>query len=168
VWLYFRCCLSYRALEELLFVRGVIVTYAAIRKWCVKSGQPNAHPRRRRRPRPGDQWPLDEIFLTSNGVRPYFWPALDQDGNVLDIPVQPQRDKKAAKTFFRMLLKGCQYVARVIVTDQLKSYGAAHREELPGVEHRQHRSLNTRAENPHQPTGQRERRMQGFKSPGHA
>jgi putative transposase len=97
-----------------------------------------------------------------------LWRAVDQDGNVLDILVQPRRDKKAAKKFFRKLLKGCQYVPRVIITDQLKSYGAAKREVLPSVEHRQHRYLNNRAENSHQPTRQRERRMQGFKSPGHA
>jgi transposase-like protein len=94
--------------------------------------------------------------------------AVDQDGAVLDILVQRQRDKKAAKKFFRKLLKGFTYVPRVILTDKLKSYGAAKREILPGVEHRQHRYLNNRAENSHQPTRQRERRMQRFKSPGHA
>jgi putative transposase len=82
--------------------------------------------------------------------------------------VQRRRDKQAAKKFFRKLLKGLSYLPRVIVTDKLKSYGAAKREILPGVEHRQHRSLNNRAENSHQPTRQRERRMQRFKSPGHA
>jgi putative transposase len=93
---------------------------------------------------------------------------VDQDGNVLDILVQRRRDKTAATKFFRKLLKGCRYVPRVIVTDRLKSYGAAKREMLPGLEHRQHRYLNNRAENSHQPTRQRERRMQGFKSPGQA
>jgi putative transposase len=97
----------------------------------------------------------------------YLWRAVDQEGNVLDILVQRQRDKQAAKKFFRKLLKGCQYVPRVIVTDKLASYGAAKRELLPGVEHRQHRYLNNRAENSHQPTRQRERHMRGFKSPGH-
>jgi putative transposase len=82
--------------------------------------------------------------------------------------VQRRRDKRAAKKFFRKLLKGLTYVPRVIVTDKLKSSGAAKREILPGVEHRQHRYLNNRAENSHQPTRQRERRMQGFKSPGQA
>ena len=91
-----------------------------------------------------------------------------QDGHVLDILVQRRRDKKAAKTCFRKLLKGCQYVPRVIITDKLKSYEAAKRELLPGVEHRQHRSPNNHTENSHQPTRQRERRMQGVKSPGHA
>jgi putative transposase len=59
-------------------------------------------------------------------------------------------------------------VPRVIITDKLKSYGAAKREILPGVEHRQSRYLNNRCENSHRPTRQRERRMQGFKSAGHA
>ena len=87
---------------------------------------------------------------------------------MLDILVQRRRDTHAAKTFFRKLLKGCRYVPRVLITDKLKSYGAAKREILPGVAHRQHRYLNNRAENSHQPTRQRERRLQGFKSPGHA
>ena len=93
---------------------------------------------------------------------------MDQDDNVLDILVQSRRNKKAAKKFFRKLLKGLRYVPRVIITDQLKSYGAAKREMLPGVDHRQSRYLNNRCENSHRPTRQRERRMQGFKSPGHA
>jgi putative transposase len=168
VWLYFRFCLSYRDVEELLFARGVLVTYEAIRKWCRKFGQAYAHQLRRRRPRPGDKWHLDEVFLTINGERHYLWRAVDQDGNVLDILVQSRRNKKAAKKFFRKLLKGLTCVPRVIITDTLNSYGAAKREIPPGVEHRQHRYLNNRAENSHQPTRQRERRMQGFKSPGHA
>ncbi len=106
--------------------------------------------------------------MTIRGERHYLWRAVDQDGNILDILVQRRRDKSAAKKFFLKLLKGGRYVLRVIITDQLKSYGAAKREMLPGVEHRQHRYLNNRAENSHQPTRQRERRMQGFKSPGHA
>jgi putative transposase len=72
------------------------------------------------------------------------------------------------KRFFRKLLKGLKYVPRVMVTDQLESYGAAKREKLLGVEHRQHRYLNNHAENSHQPRRQRERRIQQFKSPGHA
>ena len=152
VWLYYRFCLSYRDVDELLCARGVIVTYEAIRKWCLKFGQAYAHQLRRRRPRPGDKWHLDEVFLTLNGKRHYLWRAVDQDGNVLDILVQCRRDKNAAKKFFRKLLKGLRYVPRVIITDNLKSYGAAKREILPGVEHRQHRYLNNRAENSHQST----------------
>ena len=168
VWLYFRFCLSFRDVEELLFERGVVVTYEAIRKWCRKFGQQYANQLRRRRPRPGDKWHMDEVFLTIKGEHHYLWRAVDQDGNVLDILVQRRRDKQAAKKFFRKLLKGLTYVPRVIVTDKLKSYGAAKREILPGVDHRQHRYLNNRAENSHQPTRQREQRMQRFKSPGHA
>jgi putative transposase len=168
VWLYYRFCLSYWDVEELLFARGIVVTYEAIRKGCVKFGQAYANQLRRRRPQPGDKWHLDEVFLSINGQRSYLWRGVDQDGNVLDILVQRRRDKAAAKRFFRKLLKGLRYVPHVMITDQLKSYGAAKREFLPGVEHRQHRYLNTPAENSHQPTRQRERRMQGFKSPGHA
>src|SRR2546423_12978960 len=100
--------------------------------------------------------------------RHYLWRAVDQDDNVLDILVQSRRNKQAAKKFFRKLLKGLEYVLRVIITDKLKSYGAAKREILPGVEHRQHKRLNNRAENSHQPTRWREKKMRKFKSAGQA
>ena len=116
----------------------------------------------------GCDYNIDEVFLTINGKRHYLWRAVDQDDNVLDILVQSRRNKAAAKKFLRKLLKGLQYVPRVIITDQLKSYGAAKREILPGVEHRQRRYRNNRCENSHRPTRQREYRMQGFKSAGHA
>ena len=70
VWLYFRFCLSFRDVEELLLERGVVVTYEAIRKWCGKFGQPYATQLRRRRPRPGDKWHLDAVFLTIKGDHP--------------------------------------------------------------------------------------------------
>jgi len=146
VWLYFRFCLSFRDVEELLLERGIAVTYEAIRKWCRKFGQQYANQLRRRRPRLGDKWHMDEVFLTIKGEHHYLWRAVDQDENVLDILVQRRRDKRAAKKFFRKLLTGSSYVPRVIVTDKMKSYGAAKREILPGVEHRQHRYLNNRAE----------------------
>jgi putative transposase len=111
---------------------------------------------------------MDEVYLKINGKTHYLWRAVDQDGNVLDILVQSRRNKKAAKRFFRKLLKGLQYVPRVIITDKLKSYGAAKREILPGVEHRQHKGLNNRAENSHQPTRLREKKMRRFKSAKHA
>jgi putative transposase len=168
VWLYYRFTLSYRDVEELLFERGITVSHEAVRKWCRKFGQDYANQLRRRRPQPGDKWYLDEVFLTINGERHYLWRAVDQDGHGLDILVQSRRNKKAAKKFFRKLLKGLMYVPRVLITDKLKSYGAAKRAVMPSVEHRQHRYLNNRAENSHQPTRQREWRMQGFKSPGHA
>ena len=98
----------------------------------------------------------------------YLWRAVDQDGDVLDILVQSRRDKKAAKKFFRKLLKCMQYVPRVIVTDQLRSYHAAKQEIMPSVEHRQHKGQNNRAENSHQPTRLREKVMRRFKSAGQA
>jgi len=168
VWLSYRFTLSYRDVQELLCERGITVSHEAIRQWCRKFGQDYANQRRHRRPRPGDKWHLDEVFLTINGERHYLWRAVDQEDNVLDILVQRRRNKQAAKKFFRKLLKGLQYVPRVIITEKLKSYGAAKREILPGVEHRQSRYLNNRCENSHRPTRQREYRMQGFKSPGHA
>jgi putative transposase len=168
VWLYFRFCLSYRDVEELLFARGVSVTYEAIRQWCHKFGQAYANQLRRRRPQPGDKWHLDEVFLTINGQRHYLWRAVDQDGNVLDILVQRRRDKATAKKFFRKLFKGLRYVPRVIITDKLASYGPAKREVLASVEHRQQCYLNNRAENSHQPIHQRKRTMRRFKSAGHA
>jgi putative transposase len=70
------------------------------------------------------------VCLTINGERHSLWRAVDSDGHVLDLLVQPRRDQKAAKTFFRQLLKGCQYAPRVIVTDQLKSDGAADYRQL--------------------------------------
>src|SRR5215216_5848261 len=168
VWLYFRFALSYRDVEELLAERGVVVSYETIRQWCQKFGQAYANALRRRRPRPGDKWHLDEVFITINGQTHYLWRAVDQDGTVLDILVQSRRNKQAAKKFFRKLLSGLQYVPRVLITDKLASYGAAKQEVLPSVEHRQHKGLNNRAENSHQPTRERERRMRRFKSPGHA
>jgi len=168
VWLYFRFALSYRDVEDLLTERGVIVTYETIRQWCQKFGQAYANELRRRRPRLGDKWHLDEVFVSINGVQHYLWRAVDQDGNVLDILVQPKRDKRAAVRFLRKLLKGLAYVPRVVITDKLASYGAALRAVLPSVEHRRHKGLNNRAENSHQPTRERERRMRRFKSPGHA
>lgn len=111
---------------------------------------------------------LDEVFIAINGATHSLWRAVDQDGDVLDILVQSRRNKAAAKKFLRTLLKGREYVPRVLITDTLASYGAAKREALPSVEHRRHRYLNNRAENSHQPTRERERRMRRFKSPGHA
>ena len=145
-----------------------MVTYETVRQWCLTFGQRYANELRHRRPRCGDTWHLDEVFLTIRGERHSLWRAVDQDGNVLDILMQSRRNKQAAKRFFRKLLKGLQYVPRVIITDKLKSYGAAKREILPGVEHRQQKGLNNRAENSHQPTRLREKKMRRFTSAKHA
>jgi putative transposase len=108
------------------------------------------------------------VFVRINGKQYYLWRAVDQDGDVLDILVQPQRNAKAAKRFFRMLLKGHGYSPRIVVTDKLKSNGAAHRELGMGSVHETDRYRNNRAENSHQPTRQKERQMRGFKSACHA
>lgn len=136
VWLYFRFSLSYRDVDLLMAQRGVVLTYETVRQWCKKFGQRFANDLRRRRPRTGDKWHLDEVFIGINGEIHYLWRAVDQYGNVLDILVQRRRDKNAAKKFFRKLLKGLQYVPRVIITDRLGSYSAAKAEVMPGVEHR--------------------------------
>jgi putative transposase len=149
-------------------MRGVSLSYETVREWCRKFGQTYANGLRRRSPRPGDRWHLDEVFLKINGQLHYLWRAVDQDGDVLDILVQSRRDKKAAKNFFRKLLKGLRYAPRVIITDKLKSYSAAKAEVLSGVEHCQQKYQNNRAENSHQPTRLRERVMRRFKSAGHA
>ncbi|SDD84537.1 putative transposase [Streptomyces prasinopilosus] len=168
VWLYFRFPLSFREVEELMLERGVLVSYETVRRWCAKFGQAYADGLRPRRPRPGDRWHLDEVFIKINGDQKYLWRAVDQDGTVLDILVQNRRDKSAARRFFRRLLKTTRTVPRVIITDKLRSYGAAHRQVMPSVEHRSHKGLNNRAENSHQPTRQRERAMKGFRSVGGA
>src|SRR5712671_2538079 len=142
VWLYFRFPLSFRNVEEMLAMRGVSLSYEAVREWCFKFGQTYANGLRRRSPRPGDQWHLDEVFLKINGRLHYLWRAVDQDGDVLDIMVQRKRDKKAAKKFFRKLLKGLQYVPRVIITDKLKSYSAARAAVMPSVTHIQEKYQN--------------------------
>jgi putative transposase len=168
VWLYHRFPLSFREVEELMLERGIVVSYETIRRWCGKFGQTYANALRRRQPRPGDKWHLDEVFIKINGEQKYLWRAVDLDGMVLDILVQNRRDTAAARRFFRRLLKNTGAVPRVVVTDKLRSYGAAHREVMPSVEHRSHKGLNNRAENSHQPTRQRERAMKGFPSVGAA
>jgi putative transposase len=108
------------------------------------------------------------VVVKINGVRHYLWRAVDQDGVCLDVLVQRRRNAKAAKKFFRKLLKGLRYAPRVLVTDKLGSYQVAHREMLSSAEHRRSKYLNNRAENSHQPTRVRERVMKRFHSGGQA
>jgi putative transposase len=168
VWLYFNFCVSFRDVELMMAFRGVELSYETVRRWCNKFGKSYADQLRRRRAKLGDKWHLDEVFLTINGVQHYLWRAVDQHGAVIDILVQPKRDRFAAIRFFRKLLNRTRRHPRVIITDKLRSYGAAKKVVLPRVIHRQSRYLNNRAENSHQPTRQRERRMKRFKSPEHA
>ena len=164
VWLYFRFPLSLRMVEDMLAYKGMIVTHKTIRLWAEKFGRDYANKVRRRTPRLGDKWYLDEVVITINGKKHWLWRAVDQDGFVLDVLVQSRRNAKAARRLIRKLLKQQGCTPRVMITDKLRSYGAAKRETIPGVEHRQHRGLNNRAENSHQPTRRRERIRKLFKS----
>jgi putative transposase len=80
---------EFPGVEEMMAQRGVLVSYETIRAWCRTFGPVYAEGLRRRQPRRGDRWHLDEVFLTINGTRQYLWRAVDQDGNVLDILVTP-------------------------------------------------------------------------------
>lgn len=168
VWLYYTFPLSYRDIEKMMLYRGIEVTYESIREWCEKFGQQYANQLRRKRPFIADKWHLDEVVVTIKKQQYYLWRAVDSEGNVLDVLLQRHRDTKAAKRFFRKLLKKQGFVPRAIVTDKLKSYEAASKQVLKNVEHRQHKGLNNMSENSHQPTRTRSRRMRRFKSPGHA
>ena len=167
VWLYHRFCLSFRDVEELMLEWGIGLSYETIRRWCLKFGGEYAKRLKRRRVQPGDKWHVDEVFLNIGGERRYLWRAVSQKGKTLDILVTKRRDKQAAKRFFRKLLRSYSK-PRVVVTDKLRSYGAALKDLLPWTEHRQSRYLNNRAENSHQRTRRRERALQCFKSAGHA
>src|SRR3954451_8226753 len=98
-WLYFRFGVSFRDVEEMMAARGVMLSYETVRRWCDKFGKQYVDGLRRRRPRTGDKWHLDEVFLKINGVTHYLWRAVDQNGVVLDILVQPKRDRFAAIRF---------------------------------------------------------------------
>lgn len=168
VWLYFNFNVSYRDVETLLAERGIIVSYEAIRYWCLKFGQAYARRIRRNRPQTGDKWHVDEVFIKINGKTQYLYRAIDQHGHILEIMVHPRRNQQAAIRFFRKLLVGCQYVPRVLVTDKLRSYPAAHRAIFPRVEHRQHKRRNNVIENSHRRVRKRERILQRFKAGGSA
>ncbi len=146
----------------------LVPIHAPRQQWGLKFGQGFANQIRRRLPSAGDKWHCDEVVVTIAGKKHWFWRAVDQDGVVLDILVQSRRDKDAARRLLRKLLKKQCRPPRVMITDKLRSYGAAKREITPSIEHRQHKGLNNRAENSHQPTRRRERQMKRFKSPGHA
>jgi putative transposase len=152
LWLHFRFPLSLCMVEEVLATRGIGASHETVRQWTLKFGQDFANRIRRRLPCAGDKWHLDEVVIKFAGVKHWLWRAMDQTGMVLDLLVQSRRDKRAAKRLLRKLLKRQCRAPRVMITGKLPSYGAAKREEMPGVEHRQHKGLNNRAENSHQPT----------------
>lgn len=165
VWLYFRFPLSLRMAEDLLAERGIIVSHQTIRMWAEKFGRQYARNiRRRSAGQFDDKWHLDEVVITIRGKKHWLWRAVDQDGFVLDVLVQSRRNTKAATRLMQKLLKQQGTAPRVMITDKLRSYEAAKRKIMPGVEQRSHKGLNNRAENSHQPTRRRERIMKRFKS----
>jgi putative transposase len=164
VWLYFRFPLSLRMVEEMLAERGVCVTYETVRQWGKKFGKAFSDQIRKRAPARGDKWHMDEVVVSIAGEQHWLWRAVDQNGFVLDVLVQRRRDSRAAQRLMRKLLKSAVTPPRVMITDKLRSYGAARAKLGLRVDHRQHKGLNNRAENSHQPTRRRERIMKRFKS----
>ena len=168
VWLYVRFTLSYRDVEDLLAERGLEISYETVRRWVLKFGCTFARNIRRRRPRPHEQWHLDEMIVRISGKRHYLWRAVDAEGEVLDFLVQSRRNAKAARRLMRKLVKKQGFAPAALVTDKLGSYGKAIRALGLSCEHMQGLRRNNRAENAHQPVRRREHKMQRFKSPGSA
>lgn len=166
VWLYLRFNLSLRDVEDLLAERGLDISYETVRRWVARFGPAYARRLRAMRPRPCNSWHLDEMFVSIGGRTMYLWRAVDAEGEVLDVLVQPRRDKRAALKLMRSLLRKQGFAPTSIVTDKLRSYGAALREIGMADRHATGGRLNNRAENSHQPTRRRERSWIGFKRPG--
>lgn len=167
VMMYVRFPLSLRNVEDLLHERGVDVSHESVRFWWHRLGPMFAAEIRRKRAerlRSGPQWRwhLDEVFVKINGERHYLWRAVDHEGEVLESFVTKKRDRKAALKFIRKSMK--RYGRpEVIVTDRLRSYGAALREIGSADRQETGRWLNNRAENSHLPFRRRERAMQRFR-----
>jgi transposase-like protein len=168
IWLYLRFTLSLRDVEDLLAERGVTVSYETVRRWVNHFGPMVAADLQKRRPKPHSIWHLDEVYLKIDGRMVYLWRAVDAEGEVLDVLVQSKRNKHAALKLMRKLLKKYAFVPQRLVTDDLRSYGAAARDPRLENRHERGRWKNNRAENSHQPTRRRERKMQRFKSVGSA
>ena len=168
VWLYLRFTLSFRDVEDLLAERGIMVSYETVRRWVNHFGPLIAADLRKRRPRAHTTWHLDEVYLKIDGRLVYLWRAVDSEGEILDVLVQAKRDRHAALKLMWKLLKKHGFVPDRIITDDLRSYGAAARDLGIEKRHERGRWRNNSAENSHQPTRRRERKMQGFKSPGSA
>ena len=139
------------------------VSYETVRRWVNHFGPMVAADLRKRRLKPHTTWHLDEVYLKIDGRMVYLWRAVDAEGEVLDVLVQSKRNRHAALKLMRKLLRKYAFVPERLVTDDLRSYGAAPR--ALGIEHLHERGRwrNNRAENSHQRTRRRERKMQRFK-----
>jgi transposase-like protein len=169
IWLYLRFTLSYRDVEEILSERGVEVSYETIRRWVLTFGPVTGRRLRAKRPKPHTRWHLDEMFVRIGGKQMYLWRAVDAEGEVLEVLVQAKRNKQAALTLIRKLLKKHGAAPGEWVTDKCPAYGAALRElNQKKAAHTQAKRANNRAESSHVPVRRRERKLQGFKSSGSA
>ena len=165
VMMYVRFPLSLRNVADLRHERGVDVCHESVRHWVDRFGPIFAGKIRTKRAsymRQHTQWHLDEVFVKINGVQHYLWRAVDHEGEVLESHVTKTHDKTAAHKFLKKAMKR-HGSPRTVVTDRLRSYGAAMREI--GNEDRQEvgRHLNNRAENSHLPFRRRERAMSRFR-----
>src|SRR5215204_5618030 len=154
--------------KSVLAERGLNLSYETVRRWVLKFGPAFARNLRRLRPRPSAQWHLDEMAVVIGGRRLWLWRAVDSEGEILDILVQPRRDRASALRLMRKLLRKQGYVPDVLVTDRLASYSCARRQLGLRARHEQGLRKNNRAENSHQVVRRRERKMQRFKSSGSA
>jgi putative transposase len=168
IWLYLRFTLSLRDVEDLLAERGVGVSYETVRRWVNHFAPKIAADLRKRRLKPLTTSHLDEVYLKIGGRMVYLWRAVDAEGEVLDVLIQSKRNKHAALKLMRKLLKKYAFVPERLVTDDLRSYSAAAHDLGIESRHQRGRWKNNRAENSHQPTRRRERKMQRFKSAGSA
>ena len=168
VWLYLRFTLSFRHVEDLLAERGLDVSYETIRRWVLKFGPLFARELRRRRHRPTSQWHLDEMAILIGGRRFWLWRGVYEEGEVLDLLEQRRRDARAAAKLMRKLLRKQGFAPKTLVTDKLRSYGAAKTQLGLSARHEQGLRKSNRVENSHPPTRRRDRKMQLFKSPGSA
>lgn len=164
VWMYFHFNFSFQDIEELINERGVDVSYETIRRWVEKFGATYAKRIKSRTEPPSPVWHLDEVYTKINGNMVYLWRVVDDEGTVLDVVVQRLRNTKAATRLLRKLLRNQGIKPKRIVTDRLKSYGAALK--LLGLKHLQDVGgrKNNRAECSHVPIRRRERKAQKFRS----
>jgi len=161
VWAYYRFALSTADVEDLLAERGVVVSRESIRLWVNRFGAHFADCIRRDRHTAGDKWHLDEVVLPINGGKYWLWRAVDANGDVLDILVQPKRNAKSAMRFLKRLI--AQFGnPRFVITDKLRSYFKPIRDLVPCADHRAHKGLNNRIEGSHRPTRRREKILGGF------
>lgn len=164
-WLYFRFTLSFRDVEELLAERGIEVSYETIRRWTIKFGPQFAANLKALRPPPSPRWHLDEMVCRVGGKRMHLWRSVDDEGEVLELLMEPGRDSwSAIKLIANIMLNHDTYPEK-IVTDGHPSYRAAT--NILRVDHLHHAGRlreNNRAENSHLPIRRRERKMQRFKS----